>query len=74
MALKAKSQSISVPSFLTVVVIASEKLVNVRFFQDFPSAPVAMTLVTGHSNWYDLKGLAKQYYCAKFQGCSGHGV
>ena len=48
--------------------------VHVWVFQDFPSAPVTVTLGEGHSKWYVLKGLATKYHCAKFQDCSDHSV
>ena len=36
-----------------------------QIFQQ-PTAPVAMTLSEGHSNWYGLKVLVTKYLCVRF--------
>ena len=54
------------PSFKAVVVMVSGKMSMFEFFQNFSSAPVAVTLDEGHSKWYGLKDLPKSTIVPSF--------
>ena len=59
------------PSFMTVVLMVSEKMSMFEFYK-IVFHPVTVTSDESHRNWYRLKGLPKKCLFAKFHDSSGH--